>query len=284
MNKTNQPLLLTLITLLVLSAPVPSARAKFMTGSPAPEFKQNPQTELLKEIDLEQKLNRQIPLNLPFRDAGGKAVTLGDYFGEKPVVLTLVYYECPMLCNMVLNGFTRALRAIPFDVGEEFDVLTVSFSPEETPEQAAAKRAHYLEQYGRASASDGWHYLVGESAAIERLTEAVGFRYRYDQASEQYAHTTGIMVLTPEGKLARYFYGVEFPPKDLRLSVVEAAERKIGTPVDKVLLWCFHYDPVAGKYGFAIVNALRVMGVLTLGALGGFVVVMLRRDRREARS
>jgi len=235
---------------------------------------------VLDEVGIDQKLNEPVPLDLEFRDETGKTVQLRDYFGEKPVVLSLVYYECPMLCTMVLNGLLRSFRALTFDVGKDFTVVTVSFDPRETPALAAAKKKTYIEGYGRPVAADGWHFLTGDEASIKRLTQAVGFRYVYDEETKQFAHASGIMVLTPQGKLARYFYGIEYAPKDLRLGLVEASAGKVGSPVDQVLLYCYHYDPQTGKYGVVIMNVLRLAGGATVLILGAFMFVMFRRDRR----
>jgi protein SCO1/2 len=226
-------------------------------------------------------LNEQVPLDLTFRDETGKNVQLRDYFGEKPVILSLVYYECPMLCSLVLNGLLRSLRALAFTAGEEFNVVTVSFNPVETPPLAAAKKEAYLQNYGRPGATAGWHFLTGEEEAIQQLTRAVGFRYVYDPASKQYAHASGIIVLTPQGKIARYFYGIEYAPRDLRLGLVEASANKIGSPIDQVLLFCFHYDPAGGKYSLIIMNVIRLAGLATVLALGAFMFVLFRRDQHR---
>jgi protein SCO1 len=230
----------------------------------------------LKNVGIEQHLNQQIPPTLTFRDESGKAVRLGDYFGRKPMILNLVYYQCPMLCGEVLSGLESALRVLKFDVGKEFDVLTVSFDPKETPEMAAAKKAEYLKRYGRPGAAAGWHFLTGAPASIDALTNAAGFQYQYDPKSGQFAHATAIMVLTPEGKIAQYYYGVEFAPKDLRLGLIQASENKIGTVVDQVLLYCYHYDPDTGKYGAIISRVLQLAAGATVLILGTFLVVMFR--------
>jgi protein SCO1/2 len=230
----------------------------------------------LKNVGIEQHLSEQIPPGLTFRDETGKAVQLGDYFGKKPMILNLVYYECPMLCGEVLSGLESALRVLKFDVGKEFDVLTVSFDPKETPEMAAEKKAVYLKRYGRAGAEQGWHFLTGPAASIDALTKAAGFQYQYDPKSSQFAHATAIMVLTREGKIAQYYYGVEFAPKDLRLGLVQASENKIGTVVDQVLLYCYHYDPDTGKYGAIISRVLQLAAGATVLILGAFLVMMFR--------
>jgi len=230
----------------------------------------------LKNVGIEQNLNEQIPPGLTFRDETGKTVTLGDYFGKKPMILNLVYYQCPMLCGEVLTGLESALRVLKFDVGKEFDVLTVSFDPKETPEMASAKKAEYLKRYGRSGAADGWHFLTGPASSIDALTKAAGFQYQYDPKSGQFAHATAIMVLTPEGKIAQYYYGVEFAPKDLRLGLIQASENKIGTVVDQVLLYCYHYDPDTGKYGAIISRVLQLAAGATVLILGTFLIVMFR--------
>ena len=235
---------------------------------------------VLNDVGIDQRLNEQIPLDLVFRDESGAPVQLGRYFGGKPVILSLAYYECPMLCTLVLNGLASALKVLSFDAGKEFEIVTVSFNPADTPALAAAKKQTYLKEYGRAGAAAGWHFLTGDAAAIERLTRAVGFRYTYLPEQQQFAHAAGIMVLTPQGKLARYFYGVEFSPRDLRLGLVEAAQNHIGSAVDQLLLFCFHYDPATGKYGAIAMNAVRAGGVLTVVALATFLILMLRRDLR----
>lgn len=245
---------------------------------------QNTRPGPLRAVDIEQRLGEQVPLELLFRDETGKSVPLRAYFGDKPVILALVYYECPMLCTLVLNGLLRSLRALSFNVGDEFTVVTVSFNPRDTPAIALAKKQAYLHAYARPGAASGWHFLTGEEASIQKLTHAVGFRYVYDAATEQYAHASGIMVLTPQGKLARYFYGIEYAPRDLRFGLIEASANTIGSPVDRVLLFCYHYDPVTGKYGVLIWNVLRVAGLVTVLSLGTFMVMMFRRDRRKEKT
>ncbi len=236
--------------------------------------------KMLDRIGIDQNLDEQIPLDLSFFDAEGNEVTLGDYLGERPALLTLVYYECPMLCTQVLNGLTRSQRVLSFDVGKEFDIITVSIDPGETPALAAAKKSEYVKRYGRVSAQHGWHFLTGRQEQIDRLTEAVGFRYQYDPETDLYIHASGIMLLTPEGKLARYFYGIKYAPKDVRLGLVEASQGKIGSAVDQLLLLCYQYDPATGKYGLVIMNSVRIAGGLTVVAMASFIVLMLRRERR----
>jgi protein SCO1/2 len=234
---------------------------------------------ILRDVGFDQRIGEQVPLDLVFHDEQGEAVALGDYFGRRPVVLVPAYYRCPMLCTVVLNGVTSALRALAFDVGREFDVVTFSFDPTETSALAAAKKEQYLGQYRRPGAASGWHFLVGDEAAIHRLTEAIGFRFAYDEAQRQYAHASGIVVLTPEGRVSRYFFGVEYAPKDLRLALVEASEHRIGSFVDQLLLFCFHYDPATGRYSRVALDVLRAGGAATLLALVAGVALMLRRER-----
>lgn len=234
---------------------------------------------LLNEIGIEQKLGDPVPKDLIFKDSNGVEVRLGDYLGEKPVLLSFVYFECPMLCPMTLGGLLKSLRAINFDVGQEFEILTVSIAPEDTPAQAREKKDQYVADYGRPGAEQGWHFLTGEFESIQALTAAAGFRYAKDEETGQYAHASGIMILTPEGRLTRYLYGLEFSARDLRLALVEASKGRIGTPVDRILLYCYHYDPETGEYSLTIMNGLRVAGVATVAALVGFLFLALRRER-----
>jgi protein SCO1/2 len=234
----------------------------------------------LQNVALEQKLGERLPLDLQFRDETGKRVRLDDYLGQGPVILAFVYYRCQDLCPLTLDGLLRVLRALSFDAGNEFSVLTVSFDPRDTPALAAAKKNDFIRRYGRPGASGGWHFLTGDETAIRRLTEAAGFRYNQERESDRYAHATGIMLLTPEGRLARYFYGIEFSPRDLRLGLIEASSEKIGSPIDQLLLFCYHYDPAAGKYGLLVANLVRLAGVITVLALGGGILIMLRGEAR----
>jgi len=231
----------------------------------------------LKNVGIEQHLNEQVPPELIFRDENGNQVRLADYFGKKPMILNLVYYQCPMLCGEVLSGLESALRVLKFDVGNQFDVVTVSFDPRETPAMATAKKAEFLKRYGRPGATQGWHFLTGPQQSIDALTKAAGFQYEYDPKSGQFAHTTAIMVLTPEGRIAQYYYGVEYAPKDLRLGLIQASQNKIGNIADQVLLYCYHYDPATGKYGAVVMRILRLAGAATILTLGLFMLVMFRR-------
>jgi protein SCO1/2 len=237
----------------------------------------------LQNVGIEQRLDSQVPPGLAFVDDTGRSVKLGDYFGKKPLILNLVYYNCTMLCGEVLSGLTGAMKLVKFDVGNQYDVLTISFDPRETPALAAAKKAEYLKRYGRPGAASGWHFLTGSAESINALTKAVGFQYQYDATHNQYAHATAIMVLTPQGHISRYFYGVDFPPKDLRMGLVEASEGKIGNPIDQILLYCYHYDPATGKYGAVVSNMLKVGGALTIFLLGGLLLILFRLDRSAQR-
>jgi len=247
-------------------------------GTPAGS---SPTADLLRDVGIEQHLDTQLPLDALFRDETGREVKLGDYFGEQPVVVVMVYYRCPMLCTQVLNGFLKSSQAVPLEIGRDYQVVTVSFDPRETPELAAEKKASYVRAYRRDGAAQGWHFLTGDRQSIDRLTEAVGFHYRFDPKSDQFAHASGIALATPGGRLSRYFYGIEYSPDDLRLGLVESSSGQIGSLVDQVLLLCFHYDPLTGKYGLVIADAMRMAGVLTVILMGSFLVVMYRRERRR---
>ena len=234
---------------------------------------------ILSKIGIDQRLNAQVPLDLPFVDETGREVRLGEYFGKRPVMLALVYYECPMLCTQVLNGLVSALGTLKFDVGREFDVVAVSINPREGPGLASQKKAAYLERYGRPHTDAGWHFLTGKEENITRLAEAVGFRYAYDTTIGQYAHGAGVELLTPKGVVSRYFYGIEYSPRDIRFGLIEASEERIGTPVDDVLLLCYHYDPATGKYGATALGLVRIGAVATILAFLTFLFVSLRRER-----
>jgi protein SCO1/2 len=236
----------------------------------------------LEHVGIEQKLDEQVPLDLEFRDETGKTVKLGEYFHPgRPVVLNLVYYNCPMLCGEVLQGLTAAVKVIKFMPGKEFEVVTVSIDPREGPELAAAKKQTFMERLDRPGAEKGWHFLVGQKAQIDALANAIGWEYQYDPKSDQFAHAAGIVLVTPKGKIAQYYYGVEYSARDMRLGMVEASQNKIGTIADQVLLYCYHYDPRTGKYGVIITNIIRLSGVATVVILGGFLVIMFRRDHQD---
>jgi protein SCO1/2 len=236
---------------------------------------------ILRNIGMEQKMGAQVPLDLRFSDEAGQPVTLRRYIG-KPVILAMVYYQCPSLCNMILNGVLRSVKNLNLEAGKDFEIVAVSFDPRETPDMAAAKKQSYIKTYQRPNAAEGWHFLTGEEASSKALGNAVGFRYSYDASTNQYVHPSAVMILTPQGNVSRYFYGIEYPARDIRLGLIEAGNGSIGTPVDQVLLYCFHYDPATGKYGFVIMNVLRLAALLTLGALATFMIVNFRRDFRAA--
>ncbi|MGE5326269.1 MAG: SCO family protein [Deltaproteobacteria bacterium] len=259
-------------TVVLLFATSRPARAENSTSADRPQ--------ILKDVGIDQNLNQQIPLNLTFRDETGKSVQLSQYFGDKPVVLSLVYFGCPMLCTMVEDGLLQSLKKVSFDVGDKYNVLTVSFDPHDTPQIAAAKKALYVGLYGRAGADKGWHFLTGSQDSIRQLTKAVGFHYAFDPASGQFAHATAVMVLTPDGKLSRYFYGIQYPPGGLRLALVEASQRKIGTPVDAVLLFCCAYNPATGKYGLVVSRILMIAGVLTVITIATLIFMLSRAGRQ----
>ena len=261
-----------LALLLALVAVGPLARGQEVAGGS------------IKEVAFDQKLDAQIPPDLEFRDEAGKAVRLGDYFGKKPVILTLVYYKCPLLCGLELKGLETCLKPLKFDVGKEFDIVTVSFSPTETPELASEKKAAYIEDYGRPGAAQGWHFLTGKADAIASLARTAGFRYLYDPKSQNYTHASGLLVLTPGGKISRYFYGVEYPPRDMQFALMESSAYRIGSPIARVLLFCYHYDAATGKYTANIVMLTRVLGVATVLVLATSMVVMVRRDRARIRA
>ncbi|HME08235.1 MAG TPA: SCO family protein [Bryobacteraceae bacterium] len=238
---------------------------------------------ILRAVGIDQKMGAQVPLDLPFTDDVGNPVTLRQYSG-KPMVLALVYYACPSLCNMVLSGLVRSIKDMSLSAGRDFEIVAVSFDPRETREMAAAKKATYLKSYARPGAERGWHFLTGADASSKGLAGAVGFHYAYDPITNQYAHGSAIIVLTPEGRVSKYFYGIEYPERDLRLGLVEASNHRIGSPIDRVMLYCFHYDPSNGKYGMVIMNVLRLGGLLTVGTLALFMLVMFRRDFRQQKA
>jgi protein SCO1 len=238
---------------------------------------------VLKDVGIDQLLNNQVPLDLEFRDESGRTVKLAEYFKDKPVVLSLVYYDCPRLCTQVLNGLLGALKTLPMTPGKEFVNLSVSFDPRETPQLAATKKAEYLNRYDRPGAEAGWHFLTGDEAAIQALTKAVGFRYLWDPVTKQYAHAGGIMILTPQGKVSRYFYGIEYAPRDLRFGVIDASAGKVGSVADRVILYCYMYDPDRGTYGLVVMRLLRIFGSLTVVTLLALFLYLRRKEKqREA--
>jgi protein SCO1/2 len=234
----------------------------------------------LQGVGIDQRLNQQVPLDLEFRDEAGRAVRLSSFFRGKPVLLALVYYRCPMLCTQILNGVVGSLKAVAFNPGRDFEVLSISFDPKDTPELAASKKQTYLRRYGRVGTANGWHFLTGDEASIKVLTDAVGFHYKYDAATQQFAHASGIMLLTPQGRLSRYFYGVEFAPRDVRLGLVEASQNQIGNAADEVLLFCYHYDAATGKYGAVAMNMVRLGGAIFILLAAGWMLAAWRRDLR----
>ena len=277
-----------LITLLALAAVAASAQP----GQPAP---MQPSISMqdsnlkpalpgaLQGVGIDQNLNAQLPLDLTFRDELGRTVPLSTYFRSgKPVLLAPVYYRCPMLCTQILNGLASSLKAVSFNPGQEFEVVAFSFDPKDTVELAAAKKETYLHRYDRPNTANGWHFLTGDAPNIKALMDTVGFHYKYDPATDQYAHASGVMIVTPDGRLSKYFYGVEYAPRDIRLGLVEASLNKIGTPVDQILLFCYHYDPSTGKYGAVAVNTMRIAAGGFVLLAGAFLFLMLRRDVRPA--
>lgn len=267
-----------LLAAAALALALPATLRAQPASSPAPVTEPG-RPAALREVAFDQRLGEQVPMDARFRDESGRSVTLDDLAAGKPILLVPAYYECPMLCTIVLNGVVSMLRALPFDVGNQFTVVTLSFDARETPDLAAKKKEHYLGEYRRPGAAEGWHFLTGDEAEIRRVTNAVGFRWQWDEASKQFAHASGIVVLTPRGRVSHYFYGVEFPPRDVRLAFVEASDEQIGSVVDALLLFCFHYDPATGRYSKIAMEAVRLGGGLTLIALVGFIVVMVRRER-----
>ncbi len=257
-----------------------AATAAFSQGRPALPSRASSNTlpAPLRDVGIDQRLDAQLPLDLVFKDESGSSVKLGEYFGTRPVILAPVYYECSMLCSQTLSGLASALKAVTFDAGKDFDVVAVSFDPSEGPLQAAGKKDSSTRRYKRPGTEKGWHFLTGDEASIKALTSAVGFRYTYDEKTNQFAHASAVLTVTPQGRVARYFYGVDYAPRDLRFGLIEASRNKIGTVVDQAMLFCFHYDPTTGKYTTAAIALLRLAGVATLLALAGFFA-MNRRPR-----
>ena len=278
-RKRHRPALaLALLGIAALAAP---AGAQFAPAPPPPAQGTPPQ---LAAVGFDQRLGAQLPLDLRFRDESGAEVALGDLLAGRPAVVALAYYRCPMLCNLVVQGLTGALKAVPFTPGRDFEVVVVSFDPREGPELAAAEKADALARYGRPETAAGWHFLTGTPAAVRELARTVGFRYAWDEAAGQFAHASGVVVVTPDGRLARYLFGIEYPPRDLRLALVEAAAGDIGSLADQILLYCFHYDPRSGRYSAAVLRLVRAGGIATLAALGAFVVASRRRETRRRRA
>ena len=271
-----------LATAIAMSAVLLAAAAPVRAQGLAPDDAGDPakaKPGLLKKIGIDQRLHQQVPLDLMFTDETGREVPLGEFFGKRPVILALVYYECPMLCTQVLNGLVSALGVLSFDVGREYDVVAVSINPKETPGLAAQKKQAYLKRYKRPHTAAGWHFLTGKEENIQRLAAAVGFRYAFDEEIQQYAHGAGIEVLTPHGMVSKYFYGIEFSARDIKFGLIEASEERIGTAIDSVLLLCYHYDPATGKYGATAIGAVRIGAVATVLAFLTFLFVSLRKER-----
>jgi protein SCO1 len=261
-----------------LVAPVPAAEPGVEASRPV-----DTRPKILRGVDVEQRLGAALPRDAIFRDESGRAVRLGDYFRGKPVVLVLAYYNCPMLCTQVLNGLVASLRVLSLDAGKDFEVVVASFDPRDGPADAAAKKKPYVDEYGRPGGASGWHFLTGSTGSIDRLTKAVGFRYAFDEALGQFAHASAVYVATPEGRLSRYFFGIEYAPRDLRLALVEASSGRLGSPVDRLLLYCYHYDPKVARYGAVVLNIVRLGGVAAVLVLGTFLTLMVRLERRRGR-
>ena len=239
---------------------------------------------ILKEVTFKQQLNEQLPLDAAFKDEAGRDVRLGDYFKTgKPVVLAFVYYQCTMLCTQVMNGISSALKALTFTPGQDFDVVLVSFDPRDTPKDATEKKAAHLQYWSTESTAAGWHFLTGKETEIRRTTQAAGFSYQWDARNNQFAHVSGVLVVTPDGRLSRYFYGIEYSPKELRLALVESGKGTIGSKIDELLLYCFHYDPESGRYGVVVMNLIRLGGVVTVTLMAGFILLMRRRETHTPR-
>jgi len=280
----NVPRVIVLMTAFAVLAGGTLSHAK-MPFQDKPDYANTTATvpDAVSKAGFEQKLNSQIPLDLIFKNEAGEEVRLGDYFGKKPVLINLVYFNCPMLCTVVLNGLTETMKDISFTPGNEYEVVTVSFNHLETPDLAAKKKASYLELLEKPEAEKGWHFLTGSEENIKKLTDAVGFTFAWDAEREEYAHASGIIVSTPEGLLSHYFYGVMYQPRDVRLALVEASKGNIGSPVDKMMLFCYKYDSATGTYSAAIMKLLQFASAITLSLLGGFLYLSLRREFRARR-
>jgi protein SCO1/2 len=278
-----------LIALVLVLAAVEAASSAAAQAGGAPGAGYRPESGVpssarppaLREIGFDQNLNGQLPLDTPFKDESGLDVKIGGYFGKRPVVLVFAYYDCPMLCTVVINSLASALDVLSLEPGKDFEIVTVSFNPRDTPATASAKKASYIARYKRPGAAESWHFLTGDQPSIDRLTKAAGFRYVWDAETQQFAHPTGVLVITPDGRIARYLFGVEYGPRDLRYAIVEASNGKVGSVVDSLALYCYHYDPAAGRYSVAIMRLMRAGGAATVLALGAFIVIMARKERHE---
>jgi protein SCO1 len=235
----------------------------------------------LREVGFDQNLNQQLPLDVEFHDEHGRSVRIGEYFGSRPVVLAFVYYGCPMLCLQSLSSLASTLGVLPLEPGRDFEVVSVSIDPRETPVLALGKKRHYVERSGKPSIANGWHFLTGTQTSIERLTKSAGFRFVWDESLQQFAHPAGIVVLTPQGRVARYLFGIDYGPRDLRLAVLDASERRVSSPIAKALLFCYHYDVGTGRYSLAILRIVQIAGAATVLALGTLIFVWTKRDRRQ---
>lgn len=251
-----------------------------VVGSASAELRSQ---QIIQEVSLDQHLDAQLPLDVVVRDEAGNAVPLREYFGDKPVILNFVYFRCPMLCNQQLNGLLRTSQAMKLQLDKDYEIVSLSIDPRETPEMATAKKRTYVASYRRPGAEEGWHFVTADEESIRRLTQTAGYRYRYDAASDQYAHASGLIVVTPQGRISRYFYGIDYNPSDLRLGLVESSQNRIGTLADQVLLLCYHYDPATGKYGLAIAGLIRTAGLATIAVLGVFLYRMYRLEQRRTR-
>ena len=244
-----------------------------------------PPAKIVQTVKIDQNLGAKVPLDLTFRDEQGQTVKLADVFAKgKPVLFSLVYYKCPGLCTMTLSGMSRSFKPLEFTPGKEFEVVTVSFDPTEGPQLAAEKKANYVKEYGRPEAAAGWHFWTGDKQNVDALCQAVGFHYAYDEQTKQYAHATALMLATPQGVLSRYFYGMEYSARDLRLGIVEASDGKVGSLNDSVQLLCFQYNPHTGKYSWTILRVLKIFGTVVMVAIGSFLVLMFRRELRLSRA
>ncbi len=275
------------VCFVTLAVCLPTAGAQAAQGTPGayadprePGMVSTVTPPQLAGVGFKQRLNQMLPLDATFKDDNGLDVTLGQLFGSRPVILAFVYYQCPMLCTQVMNGLSSALKVMPFAAGKDYDVVLVSFDPRDRPAIAAEKKRAHLAYWSAERDASSWHLLSGDETSIRRAASAAGFTYQWDERTGQFAHVSGVLVVTPEGRLSRYFYGVEFSPKELRLALVESGEGKIGSAIDELLLYCFHYNPENGRYGLIVMNVIRLGGLVTVVAMGGFILLMRRRDVR----